>query len=155
MIPILIKQSRSRDTFHLLISFYEIKNSLRSGRGKNSYGKTNNYTWFKLSCNQPFIPRFEFLFEYHYDVTFHVGTLLHPLLIQRLERKFLKSFLQLLELKCMAVEEKQLYLRGGLRQKIEPCLNMLERLPSSTLPSTLTKFTVLLWHSKTSVICIL
>ena len=26
----------------------------------------------------------------------------------------------------MAVEEKQLYLRGGSRAKIEPCLNMLE-----------------------------
>ena len=38
-------------------------------------------------------------------------TSLQPQLIQRLERKFLESFLQLLELKCMAVEEKQLYLR--------------------------------------------
>ena len=37
-----------------------------------------------------------------------------------------QSFLQLLELKCVAVEEKQLYLRGGSRPKIEPCLNMLE-----------------------------
>ena len=54
-------------------------------------------------------------------------TSLQPWLIQRLERKFLESFLQLLELKCMAVEEKQLYLRGGSRAKIEPCLNMLER----------------------------
>ena len=26
----------------------------------------------------------------------------------------------------MAIEEKELYLRGGLRPKIEPCLNMLE-----------------------------
>jgi len=26
----------------------------------------------------------------------------------------------------MAVEEKQLYLRGGARAEIEPCLNMLE-----------------------------
>ena len=39
---------------------------------------------------------------------------------------FLESFLQLLELKCMAVEEKQLYLSGGSRLKIEPCVNMLE-----------------------------
>ena len=57
---------------------------------------------------------------------FHVTKSLQPQLIQRLEIKFLESFLQLLELKCMAVEEKQLYLRGGLRPKIEPCLNMLE-----------------------------
>ena len=39
---------------------------------------------------------------------------------------FLESFLQLLDLKCMAVEEKQLYLRGGSRPKIEPFLNMPE-----------------------------
>ena len=38
----------------------------------------NIYTWFKLSCNQPFLPHFEFLFEYHYDVTFHVTTSLQP-----------------------------------------------------------------------------
>ena len=75
-----------------------MKNSLRSGHGKKSYGKTNIYTWFTLSCNQPFLPHFEFLFEYQYNVTFYVTTSLHPLLIQRLERKFLKSFLQLLEL---------------------------------------------------------
>ena len=53
-------------------------------------------------------------------------TSLQPQLIQRLERKFLESVLQILELKCMAVEKKQLYLRGGSRQKIEPCLNMFE-----------------------------
>jgi len=88
--------------------------------------KTNIYTWFKLSFNQPFLPHFEFLFEYHYDVTFHVTTSIQPWLIQCLKRKFLRSFLQLLELKCMAVEEKQLYIRGGSRPKIEPCLNMLE-----------------------------
>ena len=91
------------------------------------FGKTNIYTWFKLSCNQPFPPHFEFLYEYHYNVTFKVTTSLQPQLIQRLERKFLESFLQLLELKCVAVEEKQLYLRRGSRPKIEPCLNMLEK----------------------------
>ena len=88
--------------------------------------KTNIYTWFKLSGNQPFLPHFEFLFEYHYDVTFHVTRSIQPWLIQCLKRKFLKSFLQLLELKCMVVEDKQLYIRGGSRPKIEPCLNMLE-----------------------------
>ena len=52
-------------------------------------------------------------------------TSIQPWLIQCLKRKFLKSFLQLLELNCMAVQEKQLYLREGSRPKIEPCLNML------------------------------
>ena len=84
--------------------FLRIKNSQLSRYGKNSYGKTNIYTWFKLSYNQPFLPHFEFLFEYHYDVTFHVTTSLQPQLIQRVERKFLESFFQILELKCMAVE---------------------------------------------------
>ena len=42
------------------------------------------------------------------------------------ERKSLESFLQLLEFKCMALEEKPLYLRGGSIPKIEPCLDMLE-----------------------------
>ena len=94
-----------------------------------------DYTWFKLSCNQPFLPDFEFLFEYLYDVTFHVTTLIQPWLIQCLKRKFLKSFLQLLELNCMAVQEKQLYLREGSRPKIEPCLNMLEWYLSFLLPT--------------------
>ena len=88
--------------------------------------KTNIYTCFKLSGNQPFLFHFEFLFEYHYDVTFHVTRSIQPWLIQCLKRKFLKSFLQLLELKCMVVEDKQLYIRGGSRPKIEPCLNMRE-----------------------------
>ena len=56
-------------TWHYL--FLEIKDSLFSGYGKNSYGKTNIYTWFKLSCNQPFPPHFghfEFLFKTrHYN----------------------------------------------------------------------------------------
>ena len=60
-------------------------NSHRSGHGKNSYGKTNIYTWFKLSWNQPFLPHFEFLFEYHYGVTFYASTSL-----QRLDRKFIE-----------------------------------------------------------------
>ena len=42
---------------------------------------------------------------------------------KRVSQKFV---LQLLELKCMAVEEKQLYLRGESRPKIEPCLDMFE-----------------------------
>ena len=88
--------------------------------------KTNIYTWFKLSGNQSFLPHFEFLCEYQYDVTFHVTRSIQPWLIQCLKRKFLKSFLQLLELKCMVVEDKQRYIRGGSRPKIEPCLNMLE-----------------------------
>ena len=113
-----------------------IKNSLRSSHGQNLNGKTN--TWFKLSCNQPFLPHFEFLFECHYGVTFDVTTSLQPQLIQRLEGKFLESFLQLLELKCVAVEEEQLYLRegeggGGSKTKIEPCFNMLELFDIITL----------------------
>ena len=38
---ITIKQNRSRDTFYLLISFEEIKNSLRSGYRKTLYQKPN------------------------------------------------------------------------------------------------------------------
>ena len=62
-------------------------------------------------------------------------TLIQPWLIQCLKRKFLKSFLQLLELNCMAVQEKQLYLREESRPKIELCLNMLEWYLSFLLPT--------------------
>ena len=63
-----------------------------------------------------------------------------PWLIQCLKRKFLKSFLELLELKCMAVEEKQLYLRGGSRPKIKPCLNMFEYWLNDSLSGNLVSF---------------
>ena len=62
---------------------------------------------YKLSCKQPFLPHFEFLLEYHYDVKFQETTSIQPWLIQCLKIKFLERFLQLLELKCMAVEKKK------------------------------------------------
>ena len=54
-------------------------------------------------------------------------TSLQAQLIQLLERKFLESFLQLLESKCMAVEEKQLYPRGGRGQKLSHALTCLSK----------------------------
>ena len=59
-------------------------------------------------------------------------TSLQPQLIQRLERKFLESFVQLLELKCMTVEEKTaLSSRGVETKKLShafTCLSLSTRL---------------------------
>ena len=103
-----------------------MKNSLRSGHGKNSYGKTSIYTWFKFSCNQPFLPHLEFLFEYRYDATFHVTTPLQPKLIKRLERKFLKSFFAAVRIKVHGRRRKTaLSSMGGRDQKLSHALTCL------------------------------
>ena len=74
-----------------------MKNCLRSGHGKNSHGKTNIYRCFKLSCNQPFLPQFEFLFEYYYEVM-HVSrdyitsTLINLMPWKKVSQKFFATF---------------------------------------------------------------
>ena len=98
-----IKQNRSRNTFYLLISFEEIKNSLLSGHGKTLYQKPNNYTWFRVTCNEPSLPHLAFSFVYHYVSRDHISSTLIDSMPQK---KIPESFQQLLELKCMAVEGK-------------------------------------------------
>ena len=46
-------------------------------------------------------------------------------MIERLERRFLEGFLQLVELKCVVVEEKQVYLHWGRDQKLSHALTSL------------------------------
>ena len=94
------------------IFFRNYKTSPIRPRTNFAVRKENIFTWFRLSSNQPLV-------------------LLNIIITSRFTWPLWKVFLKFLatfsrsELQYMAVEEKQLYLRGESKPKNEPCFNIL------------------------------